>query len=295
MARHHLIQGDTDATRQGGRAWSWMRGDEPEPDASDHEWLTWSSRRVSWTCAACGKWVRDHGEIDIDPDVCEAGHAPTCTRHQAAAAAYERRYADEAVERLIPDDDLGLALSDIEELCIGATDDETADPTALPVRARAAAARLWAAIAPTQGEAGAERYGRLLHPDGRYEHAPARRVEILQADVDILAELSTALDPGATTFDEYLMNVVERRSDDWDRVDDVARTAHRVRCIAATLSYIPTGRIGELAATVPWDAQDVTLTVEQEAAYQDWSTVILNLLHPADPEAAFVYRFGTPL
>ena len=68
------------------------------------------------------------------------------------------------------------------------------------VRPSGAPRRIWNAVAPTQGERAAKagRTGRLLAPDGRYEHAPLRLVDIGQADVDALAAAAAAFgDPHA--------------------------------------------------------------------------------------------------
>ena len=101
--------------------------------------------------------------------------------------------------RLLPDldDELTAALTHVEELLLEVAAWEEDDPGAAwppPLacgQALEAVRRTWDAVAPTQGEraAAAGRTGRLLAPDGRYEHAPLRLVDVGQADVDALAAL----------------------------------------------------------------------------------------------------------
>lgn len=99
--------------------------------------------------------------------------------------------------RLLPDldDRLTTALNQVEELLLEVAAGEEDDPAAAwpaPLaggRALQAVRRIWDAVAPTQGERAAKAglTGRLLAPDGRYEHMPLRLAEIDQADVGALA------------------------------------------------------------------------------------------------------------
>lgn len=109
-----------------------------------------------------------------------------------------------AAARLIPDldDELTVALERIEELLIPfglwEDDDDPDDPVELPAPladrvALAAVHRIQAAVYPTQGERAAARTGRLLGPDGVYEHVPLRLVDVDQADVDTLSAAARIL------------------------------------------------------------------------------------------------------
>jgi hypothetical protein len=95
--------------------------------------------------------------------------------------------------RLVPDleDELTAALASMEEslLTLAAWEDQDPGLRLPPPLAGQAALqatrRLWAALAPTQGDRAlqAGRTGRLLGPDGRYEHLPFRLAEVDPADV----------------------------------------------------------------------------------------------------------------
>src|SRR5690348_14925924 len=88
------------------------------------------------------------------------------------------------VTRLVPDfdDELTGALNQIEELLLEVAGWEDEDPEVAwpPPLANGAALRavqrIWATVAPTQGKRAraAGHTGRLLAPDGRYEHMPLR-------------------------------------------------------------------------------------------------------------------------
>jgi hypothetical protein len=88
-------------------------------------------------------------------------------------------------------------------LCLGTwEDDDRQDPRAdteplrlpAPLADRVALAvtqRLLAALAPTQSQGSG--CGRLLAPDGRYEHAPLTMLTLPAADIDLLCATAAAL------------------------------------------------------------------------------------------------------
>jgi hypothetical protein len=137
--------------------------------------------------------------------------------------------------RLLPDldDELTAALAHVEELLLEVAAWEDDDPdTAWPpplagAQALAAVRRIWDAVAPAQGERAAKagRTGRLLAPDGRYEHAPLRLVDVGQADIDALAAaaavfgtpLTTSARPSSTALASPTTTKATRRAPGWSR------------------------------------------------------------------------------
>src|SRR5262245_57131699 len=73
--------------------------------------------------------------------------------------------------------------------------------------------RLWAALAPTQGDRAVQagRTGRLLGPDGRYEHLPFRLAEVDPTDVATLAEAAREL--GSPSASDPVRDAVEAGAD----------------------------------------------------------------------------------
>ena len=99
------------------------------------------------------------------------------------------------------EEELTTALASVEEslLTLAAWEDEDPGLRLPPPLAGQAALqatrRLWAALAPTQGDRAvrAGRTGRVLGPDGRYEHLPFRLAEVDPADVATLAAAAREL------------------------------------------------------------------------------------------------------
>lgn len=53
---------------------------------------SYSTPTFGWRCPdpGCGNMITDYGPYNYHPDDCESGHAPTCTRHAADLAAWQR-------------------------------------------------------------------------------------------------------------------------------------------------------------------------------------------------------------
>jgi hypothetical protein len=183
--------------------------------------------------------------------------------------------------RLVPDldDELTVALASVEELLLtlAAWEDEDAGlglPPPLAGRAALQATRrLWAALAPTQGERAlqAGRTGRLLGPGGRYEHLPFRLAEVDPADVATLAEAAREL--GSPSASDPVREAVETGADMAYRCHDETscqQLVMRAAQIAGLLDLAETPDTavlrGLLETTGP--TVDVVLTVDAEAAYQ---------------------------
>jgi hypothetical protein len=98
---------------------------------------------------------------------------------------------------LIPDldDELLATLSQLEELLLMLSGDKDGDELPEPFahdEALGAIRRIGAALRPTQRPATA-RPGRLLAPDGRYEHIPLTPVELDEGDLAVLDRTARAL------------------------------------------------------------------------------------------------------
>ncbi len=203
--------------------------------------------------------------------------------------------------RLLPDldDELTTALTHIEELLleVAAWDEDDPD-TAWPPplaggQALGALRRIWDVVAPTQGERAAKagRTGRLLAPDGRYEHAPLRLVDIGQADVDALAAAAAAFgDPHAPDHVrqalEHGTGIAYHDSGDQARTRLVMTAAQ----LAGLLDLAPDRDSEMLAALVDGQADiDITLTPGSEAAYQRYVTRANRMWTLADPLARYLY------
>jgi len=204
--------------------------------------------------------------------------------------------------RLIPDldDELTAALNRIEELLmeVAAWEDEDPD-TAWPVplargQALAALRRTWDAVAPAQGERAVEagRTGRLLAPDGRYEHAPLRLVDVGQADVDALAAAAAIFgDPHAPGHVRQALEHgadIAYHSDDDQACTQLVMTAAQ---LAGLLDLTP-DRDSEMLAALVEDSDpgaDVVLSPAGEAAYQRYATRANHMWSLSDPLARYLY------
>jgi hypothetical protein len=203
--------------------------------------------------------------------------------------------------RLLPDldDELTAVLTHVEELLLEVAAWEEDDPDTVwppPLacgQALEAVRRIWEEVAPTQGERSAKagRTGRLLAPDGRYEHAPLRLADVGQADVDALAIAAAAFgDPHAP---DHVRQALEHSvgiayHDDGDQA--CTRLVMAVAQLAGLLGLAPDRDSEMLAALVDGQAaDDVVLTLDGEAAYQRYATRANHVWTLADPLARYLY------
>lgn len=158
-------------------------------------------------------------------------------------------------------------------------DDDRQDPCAdtEPLRlpapladrvALAATQRLLAALAPTQSRPPG--CGRLLAPDGRYEHAPMTALSLIAADIDLLCATAAAL--GHPALDADIAELVDahaeqltsgyRRTGRPDLVSLLARLAGLLDLSPTADTWLLTAR---LRATPP--DIDCVLSDAEEAAH----------------------------
>jgi len=205
------------------------------------------------------------------------------------------------VKRLVPDldEELTSALNQIEELLLEVAGWEDEDPeVAWPPPLAGGAAleavqRLWAAVASTQGERAqaAGRTGRLVAPDGRYEHMPLRLADIDAADVAALAAAAAVFgDPRAPDHVqealEHAAGLAYSTGDDKGRTRLVMTAAQ----LAGLLDLAP-DRDTEILTALIEDAGpgDVILSSSSEAAYQRYATRANAMWSLGDPLARYLY------
>lgn len=201
-------------------------------------------------------------------------------RSPAAAAAGELRTV------LVPDLDgeLLAPLRALEEVLLSLgmwEDDDREDPPDArdvlrlpdPLAGRVALAvvqRLAAALRPTQS-LGPE-HGRLLGPDGRYEHAPLTVLELPTGDVEVLSATAAAL--GRPGLDPDVADVVQTYAEDLGgvhRVPGSGRTelVSLIARLAGLLDLAPTEDTELLTARLSASPADVdlALTEAEDRAY----------------------------
>ena len=202
---------------------------------------------------------------------------------------------------LVPDldDELTHALTSIEELLleVGAWEDE--DPgTSWPAplgggRALAAVRRIWDSVAPTQGQraVAAGNTGRILGPDGKYEHAPLRLADVAAADVADLAAAAALF--GAPDAPEHVRAALEHGADIAYRASDdeaCTRLVMTIAQLAGLLDLAPDRDSEVLAELLPDDpAADVVLSPAGEAAYQRYAARANHMWSLGDPLARYLY------
>jgi hypothetical protein len=165
-------------------------------------------------------------------------------------------------------------------LCLGTwEDDDRRDPGAgtSPPRlqaplanrvALAAVQRLLTTLAPTQSR-GAE-CGRLLAPDGRYEHAPMTALTLPAADIDLLSATAAALGhPGLhPDIADVISTFAEQLTSGYRRVQSAELVSLLAR-LAGLLDLAPTDDTrlltARLRATPP--GSDCVLSAAEEAAH----------------------------
>jgi hypothetical protein len=181
------------------------------------------------------------------------------------------------------DGELLVPLRAVEEvlLCLGLWEYEErqgpaadAEPLRLPAPLTAdrvalgAVQRLLKALAPTQS-LGAGR-GRLLAPDGRYEHAPLTALTLPATDIDLLPATAAAL--GHPGLDADIAEVVDAHA---GQLGDTYRWAGRASLVsllarlAGLLDLAPTDDTRLLTARMQASPPrtDCTLSGADEAAY----------------------------
>jgi len=203
--------------------------------------------------------------------------------------------------RLVPDldDQLTAALAHVEELLLEVVAWEEEDPDTrwpAPLAGQAALGavrRIWDAVAPTQGEraAAAGLTGRLLAPDGRYEHMPLRLVDVDPADVGALTAAAAVFgDPHAPG---HVRQALEHGADIAYRADDdeaCTRLVMTAAQLAGVLDLAPDRDSEVLAALVDVGPdQDVILSPDGEAAYQRYATRANRMWSLSDPLARYLY------
>jgi hypothetical protein len=216
-----------------------------------------------------------------------------------ADTAQPARAASGAARRLVPDldEELTTALNQIEELLLEVAGWEDEDPEIIwpPPLAGGAALkavqRIWAAVAPGQGERAraAGRAGRLLAPDGRYEHLPLRLAGIDPADVAALAAAASVFgDPHAPGHvRQALKHAAGLAYGTGDR-EGCARLVMTAAQVSGLLDLAP-DRDTEVLAALIEAGGDVVLPPGGEAAYQRYATRANRMWSLGDPLARYLY------
>ena len=219
--------------------------------------------------------------------------------------------------RLVIDDDEAVALIwRSEDLLLQlAVNHEHTEPDAEPWRlpeplagraALNALYRIWHALRPLLGsELQQPPTGRTLAPDGKYEHAPLRLVNLAQDDLDLLFTAATtcsqALTPGHNSESaEYtdlgqLLDVIELDRAHWPdrktpttaagKIDPLARLAAILDLAPDTDLDLLTNRL----ATRDTSNSDIVLSPEEEAAYRRFATRWVTILSDGDPLQRWLY------
>jgi hypothetical protein len=203
---------------------------------------------------------------------------------------------------LVPDldDELTAALTHVEELLLEVVAWEDDDPDATwpdPLaagQALEAVRRIWDAVASTQGEraTAAGRTGRLLAPDGSYEHLSLRLAAVDPADTAALAAAAAVFaDPHAP---DHVRMALENGADiAYHAHDDQActRLARTLARLAGLLSLAPDRDTEVLTALVQaaGPGQDIVLSPDGEAAYQRYATRANRAWTGGNPLTRYLY------
>ncbi len=143
-----------------------------------------------------------------------------------------------------------------------------------------AVARLHRAVVASQGLSGQPGRGRLLAPDGHYEHLPMSQVEIDPGDIDVVAEAMDLV--GTCPAPQAVTDAAEAVASDLIRpllgclafVADRAATFCHLQRAVALLQVTAPGDTAPDTAVLRWpltlaaSGLDVALTEAQEGAYQ---------------------------
>ncbi|MFC5833157.1 hypothetical protein [Nonomuraea insulae] len=144
---------------------------------------------------------------------------------------------------------------------------ELPDPLATGI-ALASVRNVAGALVPTQGRFATDQghTGRLLAPDGRYEHAPLRRVDVDTADILVLKATARVLgDPAAP--DAVRDGLENGRAKATSTAAELAAYAARLAALLDQADDADATMLRDRLADVD-PAADVVLTHEEEAAYQ---------------------------
>jgi len=148
-------------------------------------------------------------------------------------------------------------------------------------------------VRPTQTDPDTATGGRLLGPDGRYEHVPLRFVRVRAADVGALSAAAAALGKPARTeaVSDALRLHAGHRALDREFPDPDAALVALVAPVAGVLDLEWTRHAELLRARLeqPVDAGDVVLTAAEETAYQRVITRFNRMWTLADPIERFTY------
>jgi hypothetical protein len=186
---------------------------------------------------------------------------------------------------LIPDldDELVHALHQLEELLLtlAGWESDPDEPARLPEPlagevALAALRAVWAGVRPTQSVGDRPAYpGRLLGPDGRYEHRPLRLALLDPADVAVLSRAGQVLGLALATqphgeLAEAMAAGAEAAALSYGPVPTPGELVETIARVTGVLTPPDTGEtrvLAELLADAGHD-QDIVLTTAQETAYQ---------------------------
>lgn len=148
-------------------------------------------------------------------------------------------------------------------------------------------------VRPTQTDPDTWTGGRLLGPDGRYEHVPLRFVRLRAADIDVLSAAAAAL--GEPVRTEAVTGALQlhagHRPQDREFPDPDAALVALVARVAGVLDLEWTRDAELLRARLeqPVGAGDVVLTAAEETAYQRVVTRFNRMWTLADPVDRFTY------
>jgi len=200
------------------------------------------------------------------------------------------------------DEEFTAALGEVEELLLPLRWQETGDPDDLVVHPPAlgggvalqALRRVADTVRPTQTDPETTSGGRLLGPDGRYEHVPLRFVRVRGADIVALCAAAAALGEPARSeaVTDALRLHAGHRPQDRGFPDPMASLVALVARVAGVLDLEWTGDAELLRARLeqPVDAAgDVVLTAVEETAYQRVVTRFNRMWTLADPVERFTY------
>ncbi len=200
------------------------------------------------------------------------------------------------------DKEFTAALADVEELLMTLRWQETGDPDDLVVHPAAlgggvalqALRRVADTVRPTQTDPDTWTGGRLLGPDGRYEHVPLRFIRVRATDVDALSAAAAALGEPVRTeaVTDALRLHAGHRAQDREFPDPDAALAALAARVAGVLDLEWTRDTELLHARLeqPVDAAgDVVLTAAEETAYQRVVTRFNRMWTLADPVDRFTY------